>query len=51
MGTFRVRGGLLSGEVGLMSLDATYILLTILGAAAIFGAVLRWRSKKQPPAY
>jgi hypothetical protein len=34
-----------------MSLDATLVLVTILLAAAIFGAVLRWRTKKQPPAY
>ena len=32
-----------------MSLDSIYVLLTILVAAAIFGAVLRWRMGKNPP--
>jgi len=32
-----------------MSLDTIYVLLTILGVAAIFGAVLRWRMGKNPP--
>jgi len=49
MGTFRVRDWLFNGEVVLMSLDAIYVLLTILGVAAIFGAVLRWRMGKSPP--
>jgi hypothetical protein len=34
-----------------MSLDATIILLTIAGMAALFGAVLRWRTKRNPPAF